>query len=129
MEFLTHFQLPIRYETDTKIFNFLRKSSSNHISDHIHEWRQWIRLIKAPILNQLLEDCFTKSLLPPIYRDVTMGDIFTEEKAISCAQYLDLVYSYGTLYDMIPHSPLPLNDPKKPTPGAHDDGIVGFVKL
>jgi hypothetical protein len=64
-----------------------------HISDHIHEWRQWRRLIKAVIPNQLLAEWFSKSLLPPIDRDVTMGGVINEEESIATAQYLDLVYS------------------------------------
>jgi len=36
MDFLTHFQLPIRYKTDTKLLTFLRQTNSIHISDHIH---------------------------------------------------------------------------------------------
>jgi hypothetical protein len=39
MSFLTHFQLPIRYETGTKLLNSLHQTTSIHISDHIHEWR------------------------------------------------------------------------------------------
>ena len=36
-----------------------------------------------------------------------MGGAVTEEKAISCMQYLDLVYSQsGTLYDLIPQAPI-----------------------
>jgi hypothetical protein len=50
MEFLTHFQLPIRYETGTDILTSLHQSTSTHISDHIHEWRRRRRLIKATIL-------------------------------------------------------------------------------
>ena len=38
MAFLTHFQLPIHYETSTEILNSLNKSNSTHIFDHIHEW-------------------------------------------------------------------------------------------
>lgn len=38
MSFLTHFQLPIRYETGTELLTSLRQSNSTHISDHIHEW-------------------------------------------------------------------------------------------
>jgi len=86
--------------------NSLQQTTSTHISDHIHEWKRRRRLIKAPILDQLLTDWFTNSLLPPIARDVFMGGIVTEEQAISRAQYLDLVYSqFGTLYDLIHHSP------------------------
>ena len=93
MAFLTHFQLPIRYETSTDLLTSLRQTTSTHISDHIHEWRRRRRLIKAPILDQLLADRFTNSLLLPIARDVAMGGVVTEEQAISHAQYLDLVYS------------------------------------
>jgi hypothetical protein len=66
-------------------------------------------LIKAHIPDQLLAEWFTKSLLPSIARDVTMGGVVTEEHAISHAQYLDLVYSQtGTLYDLIPNAPHPV---------------------
>ena len=77
----------------TELLTSLRQSTATHISDHIHEWRRRWRLIKVTILNQLLEYWFTKSLLPPIARDVVMGGAVTEEQAISHAQYLDLVYS------------------------------------
>jgi hypothetical protein len=40
MSFLTHFQLPIRYETGTELLTSLRQTDSVHISDHIHEWRR-----------------------------------------------------------------------------------------
>ena len=53
MAFLTHYQLPIRYETRTKILSSLKQNKATHISDHIHEW-QWRRhLIKLsfPISN------------------------------------------------------------------------------
>ena len=91
--FLTCFQLPICYEMGTDLLTSLQQNKSTHISDHIHEWRRWRRLIKAPIPDQLLAYWFTKSLLPPIARDVSMGSVVTEEQAISRAQYLDLVYS------------------------------------
>ena len=81
--FLTHFQLPICYETGIDLLTSLRKNTSTHISDHIHEWRRRRRLIKAPISDQLLADWFTKSLLPPISQDVAMGGAVIEEKAIS----------------------------------------------
>ena len=93
MAFLTHFQFPIRYEMGTDLLTSLHQSTSRHISDHIHEWRRRRRLIKAPIPDQILTNWFTKSLLPPIARDVAMGGAITEEQAIAHAQYLDLVYS------------------------------------
>jgi hypothetical protein len=93
MAFLTHYQLPIRYETRTKILSSFKQSSSTHISDHIHEWRRRRCLIKVPLPDQLLAEWFTKSLIGPIAHDVAMGGVVTEEQAISRAQYLDLVYS------------------------------------
>ena len=105
MEFLTHFHLPIWYETGTNLLTSLHQTTSTHISVHIHEWRRKRRLIKAPIPDQLLADWFTKYLLPPIAIDISMGGSITEEQAVSRAQYLYLVYSQsGTLYDLIPHS-------------------------
>jgi hypothetical protein len=93
MSFLTHFQLPIQYETGTELLTSLHQTTSIHIFDHIHEWRRRQRLIKEVIPDQLLVKWFTKSLLPQITRDVAMGGVVTEEESIAQAQYLDLVYS------------------------------------
>jgi hypothetical protein len=129
MSFLTHFQLPIRYETGTELLTSLRQTTSIHISDHIHEWRRRRRLIKAVIPDQLLAEWFTKSLLPQIARDVAMGGVVTEEEAIARAQYLDLVYSQsGTLYELIPNATRATNDPSKPSTASHADGVIGSVK-
>ena len=85
-------------------------------------------MIKATITDQLLAYWFTKSLLPPIARDVVMGGAVIEEHAIRHAQYLDLVYSqYGIVYDLIPHAPHPTYDPSKPLQ-AQSDGIKGSLK-
>jgi len=46
MEFLTHFQLPIRYEMGTHLLTSFKKNIKMHISDHIHEWRRCRCLIK-----------------------------------------------------------------------------------
>ena len=82
--------------------------------------------MEALIPDQLLSDWFTKSLLPPITRDVAMGGVVTEEQAISQAQYLDLVYSqFETLYDLILQAPRPSTDPTKPPEKTLVDGIVG----
>ena len=40
MSFLMHFQLHIRYEKGTELLTSLCQTESEHISDHIHEWRQ-----------------------------------------------------------------------------------------
>ena len=80
--FFTHFQLPIRYETGTELLTSLWQNTATHISDHIHEWRRHRRLVKAPILDALLADWFTKSLLPKISCDVAMSGYITEEDVI-----------------------------------------------
>jgi hypothetical protein len=93
MAFLTHYQLPIRYDTGTEILTSFKQSTSTHISDHIHEWRRRRCLIKLDLPDQLLAEWFTKSFVKKIGKDIAMGGVVTEEKAISRAQYLDLVYS------------------------------------
>ena len=80
--FLTHFQLPIRYETGTELLTSLWQNTATHISDHIHDWRRHRRLVKAPIPDALLADWFTKSLLPKILCDVAMSGVVTEEDVI-----------------------------------------------
>ena len=67
--------------------------------------------MKAPIPNALLEDWFTKSLLPKISCDIAMSIVVTEEDIIRRAQHLGLIYSqYGTLYDIIPQAPHPSSE-------------------
>jgi hypothetical protein len=86
-------------------------------------------LIKAIIPDQLLAEWFTKSLLPPIARDVSMGGIVTEEESIAWSQYLDLIYSQsGTLYELIPNAAQATTDPSKPSSSSHADGVIGSVK-
>ena len=56
MAFLTHFQLPIQYETGTHLLTSLKQDTTTHISDHIHQWRRRRCLIKFWIPDQLLTD-------------------------------------------------------------------------
>ena len=71
---------------------------ATHISYHIHEWRRRRRMVKTYVPDQLLAEWFIKSLLPSIIEDVAKGGVVTEEKVISHAQYLDLIYTQsGTL--------------------------------
>jgi hypothetical protein len=128
MDFLTHYQLPIRYETGTEILSSFKKNSATHISDHIHEWRRRRRLIKLDLPDQLLAEWFTKSFVNKISRDISMGGVVTEEQAISRAQYLDLVYSQmGTLYDLLPDAPRPSTTATSTTPTTSHvaDGVIG----
>ena len=126
MALLTHYQLPIRYETRTKILSSFKQSSSTHISNHIHEWRRRRHLIKVLLLDQLLAEWFNKSLIGPIAHDFSMGGVVTKEQAIS--QYLYLVYSQTRkLYDLIPDAPRPSTNPTSTPPTtSHDiNGVIG----
>ena len=87
------------------------------------------KINQGPIPDQLLANWFTKSLIPPIARDVAMGGVVTYEKAISHAEYLDLVHSHsGTLYDLSPHAPRPTTDPSRPVAEPPTDGILASVQ-
>jgi hypothetical protein len=128
MDFLTHYQLPIRYDTGTEILTSFKQSTSTHISDHIHEWRRRRRLIKLELPDQLLAEWFTKSFVNKIGKDIAMGDVVTEEQAISHAQYLDLVYSQtGNLYDLLPDLPRPGTSTSYAPPVVSHafDGVIG----
>ena len=67
-------------------------------------------MVKTYVPDQLLAEWFIKSLLPSITEDVAKGGVVIEEKVISRAQYLDLIYTQSsTLYDKIPDAPRPEN--------------------
>jgi hypothetical protein len=128
MVFLTHYQLPIHYETGTEILSSFKQTKATHIFDHIHEWRRRRRLIKLELPDQLLAEWFTKSFVNDIARDIAMGGVVTEEQAISRAQYLDLIYSQtGTLYDLLCDAPRPSTFATSTTPAASHaaDGVIG----
>ena len=113
IEFLKNFQLPIRYEIGTKLLNSMHQDKATHISDQIHEWRRRRRLIKAPVLNNLLPNWFFKSLLPTLAKEICLSSAVTEDQSIRRAQHLDLIYSQPrTLHDLLPHAP---GNPNPPT--------------
>ena len=91
--FLHHFQLPIWYDSGTKLLNSFQQGDATHISEHIHEWQRRRREIKEVIPDSFMLDWFLKSLHPQIYKDVTMMGPRSEEQAIHVAQQLDLIYS------------------------------------
>lgn len=91
--FLTHFQLPVRYDNGTELLTTLKQSTSTYISDYIHEWRRRRRLVKVFIPDQIFSEWFIKSFLPKITEDVAKGGVVIEEQVIAQAQYLDLVYT------------------------------------
>ena len=132
--FLTHFQLPIRYETGTELLTNFKQMTATHISDHIHEWRRHRRMVKTYVPDQLLAEWFIKSLLPSIIEDVAMGGVITEEQVIARAQYLDLIYTQSdTLYDKIPNAPrleFSVPPPPKSNKDSHaGDGVIGTTSM
>jgi hypothetical protein len=66
-----------------------------------------------------------------IGKDIAMGGIVTEEKDISRAWYLDLVYSQTrTLYDLLPELPRPNSSITSTTLAASHvaDGVIGTTQ-
>jgi hypothetical protein len=64
-------------------------------------------------------------------KDIAMGGIVTEDKAISHAHYLDLVYSQmGTLYDLLPELPRPNASNTSTTPATSHaaDSVIGTAQ-
>lgn len=75
-----------------------KKTTSTHISEHIHKWWRRRRMVKTYVPDQLLAEWFINSLLPSIIEDVVKGGVVIEEQVITHAQYLDLIYTQcGTL--------------------------------
>jgi hypothetical protein len=113
-----------------KLLASLYQDTSTHISNHIHEWRQRCRMIKAQIPNQLLMEWLTKSLLPPISKDVSIAGETSEETAILRSQHLDLIYSQSdTLYNIISHSLWSSMNPHRPNPKPHFDDMIVDLRL
>jgi hypothetical protein len=64
-------------------------------------------------------------------KDISMGGVVTEEKDISRAQYLDLVYSQTRiLYDLLPELPRLGTSSTSTTPAASHavDGVIGSAQ-
>ena len=98
-----------------------------YISDHIHEWRCRRRLMKVFISDQILVECFIKSLLPKITEYVAKGSVVKKEHVIAQAQYLDLVYTQsGTLYKKIPDLPCPGQITTIPSGSHAADSVIGL---
>ena len=71
--FLQYFQLPIRYDEGVEILLSYLQSTTTHITDHIHEWRQCCSLCKIQLDDRIFLDWFLNTLLPPIAKDVASG--------------------------------------------------------
>lgn len=85
-------------------------------------------MVKTYVLDQLLVEWSIKSLFPSITKNVAKCKVVTEEKVITRAQYLDLIYTqYGTLCENIKYALIPSNIvPHTPGKESHAiDGIIG----
>jgi hypothetical protein len=106
MAFLNHFQLPVRYDANTKLLANFEQTKADHISDHIREWRCQKSLIKVPVPPTFLLEWFLKSLFPQVPKDIAMSGVFFEEDAIMRVQQLELIYSQsGLLYEVFLDAP------------------------
>jgi hypothetical protein len=81
MVFLSHFQLPVRYDVDTELLGNFEKTKVDHISDHIQEWQHQRSLIKVQVPPTFLLEWFLKSLVPQLSKDVAMSRVFSDEEA------------------------------------------------
>jgi hypothetical protein len=69
-----------------------------------------------------------KSFMNDIAHDISMGGVVIEEHTISCAQYLDLIYSQmGILYDLLSDTPRPSTSATSTTPATSNevDDVIG----
>jgi hypothetical protein len=62
--FLTFFQLPFHHENGIELLSEFKQTSTTHIADHIHEWRQRRSLCKVETIKQQCLDWFLRSLVP-----------------------------------------------------------------
>lgn len=79
---LTHFQLPIRYETGIELLTNFKHMIATHICDLIHEWWCHQRMVKTYVPDQILAEWFIKSLLPSITEDVSKGGVVLKSKSL-----------------------------------------------
>jgi hypothetical protein len=93
MVFLKNFQLPMRYDSDTKLLANIDKTKAEHISDHIQELRCRKSLIKVKVPLDFFLEWFLKSLVPYISKNIATSRVFLEEEDIMRAQQIQLIYS------------------------------------
>jgi hypothetical protein len=129
MAFLNHFQLPVRYDTNTELLANFEQTSADHILDNIREWQCQKSLIKVPVPPAFLLEWFLKSLVPQLSKDVATSGVFSKEDAIMRAQQFELIYSQsGLLYNILPDAPRSILDKTRQRSRPHADGIVGSAQ-
>jgi hypothetical protein len=119
----------MRYNIVTKILANFKQITTDHISNHIQEWRRRKSLIKVPVPPAFLLEWFLKSLVPQLSKDVVTSIFFSEEDAIMRAQQFELIYSQsGLLYNILLDAPRSILDKTRQRAGPHADGIVGSTQ-
>jgi hypothetical protein len=119
----------VRYDIGTELLTNFKKTTADHISDHIREWRRWKSLIKVRVPQAFLLEWFLKSLVPQLSKDVMTSRFFSEEDSIMRAQQFELIYSQsGLLYNIFPDVPRSILDKIRQRDGPHADGIVGSAQ-
>jgi hypothetical protein len=85
----------------TELLANFEQTTTDHISNHIGEWRHRKSLIKVPIPPAFLLEWFLNSLVLQLSKDVATSGVFSEEDAIMRAQQFELIYSQsGLLYNI-----------------------------
>jgi hypothetical protein len=103
--------------------------TTDHIFDHIKEWRCQKSLIKVPVPPKFLLEWFLKSLVPQLSKDVTTSGVLSEEDAIMRDQQFNLIYSQSSLlYNILSDAPHSILDKTRQRDGPHADGIVGSAQ-
>jgi hypothetical protein len=83
----------MRYDAGTELLVNFEQTTTDHISDHIQEWRCWKSLIKVQVPPAFLLEWFLKSLVLQLSKDIATSGVFSEEDAIMRAQQFELIYS------------------------------------
>jgi hypothetical protein len=76
MDFLNHFQLPVRCSADIELLANFEQTKVHHISYHIREWRCRKSLIKVPVPPTFLLEWFLKTLVPEKSKYVATSGVF-----------------------------------------------------
>jgi hypothetical protein len=129
MDFLNHFQLPVRYDVGTELLANFKQTTTDHISDHIQEWRCQKSLTKVPVPPAFLLEWFLNYLVPQLSKDIATSRVFSKEYAIMKAQQFAPIYSQSSLlYNILPDAPCSILDKTRQRARPHVDGIVGLAQ-
>jgi hypothetical protein len=113
--FLSFLQLPVPHDTGLELLSELKKTTTIHISDHIHEWLRRHSLCKEETTKEQRLDWFLILLVPVIAKDRAFTFPQSEEESINKDQQFDLIYAQSCyLYTIFPDAnrPIPFGQDK-----------------